>query len=578
MAEPMRRAMLRTRLWLALAALAAAPASPALADEGAVPVQTGIELSSSTQQVLARLQEQWLQWVSAFYQNDPARARGAVDDLLAAARQLGMTRLPDLGLAALTRAVESAQGGNFERAGWALEAAARLDPGRPEEAFAQAAVARLQGSHGRALVRHLEGWRRVLSVPLLRDLWLVSFGLWLSAALLLAGVLFLVLQMATKGGWLWRDLTEWLALKMPPRVAQAVAVLVLLWPLALPKGLLWLLLYWSALLWAYVSASERVVFAVLWLAVALVPGAVAAGQRRLLADLSPPGRALAQFAERRLSGGLFTDMGVLRSMLPQSAAARQVLADLHRRLGQWELARPVYLEVIAEEPENALALVDLGNYFFRKGDFGKAVEYYRHAAKAAPRDPASFYNLSQAYSESYLFNESRQALAQARLVDERQVSRWVQEARSERVLSFDGGLARRRELRSLLTKAVDSETEAQKPLWYLALAPLGTAALALVLLVLQRRRGLDVVVENESPRWLRLLLPGLASVERGAGFAGFLALLAFVALWLMLPSLRPGVPIPWGFDPGNGLLWLVFGAGMAALYGIRLQRELRPEE
>ncbi len=571
--------MRRMRLWLAIAAIGGALAGPVLADEGAVPVQTGIELSSSTQQALARLQEQWLQWVSAFYQNDPARARGAVDDLLAAARQLGMARLPDLGLAALTRAVESARGGNFERAGWALEAAGKLDPGRPEEAFAQSAVARLQGSYGRALMRHLEGWRRVVAVPLLRDLWLASVGLWLSAALLAAAVLFLVLQMATKGGWLWRDLNGWLALKLPARVAQAVAVLVLLWPLALPKGLLWLVLYWSALLWSYVSASERVVFAVSWLALALLPGAVTAGQRRLLADLSPPGRALAQFGERRLSGGLFTDMGVLRSMLPQSAAAKQVLADLHRTLGQWELARPIYLEVVEEEPDNASALLDFGNYFFRKGDFGKAVEYYQRAAQAAPRNPAPFYNLSQAYSESYFFDESRQALAQARAVDERQVSQWVQEARSERVLSFDGGLERREEIRALLAKEVDAETkDARKPSWYLALPPLATAALAVVLLVVRRRQGLEVAVEGEAPRWLRLLLPGLASVERGAGFAGFLSLLAFVALLLMLPGLRPGVPIPWGFDPGNGLVWLTFGAGLAVLYGIRLQRELRLQE
>jgi tetratricopeptide (TPR) repeat protein len=567
------------RLWLAMAAIGAWMPCVLHGAEGAVPVQTGIELSSATQQALARLQEQWLQWVSAFYQNDPARANGAVDDLLAAARQLGMARLPDLSLAALTRAVDSARGGNFERAGWALEAAGKLDAGRPEEAFAQAAVARLQGSYVRALLRHLEGWRRVAATPLLRELWLASLGLWMSAALLAAAALFLVLQMATKGGLLWRDLTALLALKLPRRVAQGIAVVLLLWPLALPKGLLWLALYWSALLWSYVSGSERAVFACLWLALALVPGSVSIAQRRLLAHLSPPGQALSQFAERRLSGGLFTDFGVLRSMLPQSNAAKQVLADLHRTLGQWELARPIYLEVVDAEPANATALIDLGNYFFRRGDFGKAVEYYQQAAQAAPQNPASFYNLSQAYSESYLFDESRQALARARLVGERPVSQWVQEARSERVLSFDGGLARRAEIDAQLTQAIDSETGAQRgPLWYVALPSLGAAVLGVVLLIVRRRRGLEDEVEAQAPRWLRILLPGLASVERGAGFAGFLALLVFSALLLVLPSLRPGVPIPWGFDPGNGLLWLVFGCGLAALYGIRLRRESQLRE
>jgi tetratricopeptide (TPR) repeat protein len=579
MAEPRRRAMRPLRLGLAIAAIAAMLPSAARAAEGAVPVQTGIELSSSTQQALARLQEQWLQWVSAFYQNDPARAGAALNDLQAAARQLGMARLPDLSLAALTRAVESARSGNFERAGWALDAAGKLDAGRPEEAFAQAVVARLQGSYVRALLRHLEGWRRVAATPLLRELWLASLAIWLSAALLAAAALFLALQMATKGGALWRDLIALLSLKLPRRVAQAVAVIVLLWPLALPKGLLWLTLFWSALLWSYVSRSERLVFACLWLAVALVPASIATGQRRLLAHLSPPGQALSQFAERRLSGGLFTDFGVLRSMLPQSIAGKQVLADLHRTLGQWELARPIYLEVVDAEPGNATALIDLGNYFFRRGDFGKAVEYYRRASEAAPTNPASYYNLSQAYSESYLFDESRQALARARQVGEGVVSKWVQEARSERVLSFDGGLARRAEIDAQLVQAIDSESGARpSPWWYYGVPALAAALLAVTLWMIRLRRGLEADVEPQAPRWLRILLPGLASIERGAGPAGFLALLAFTALLLVLPSARPGVPIPWGFDPGNGLLWLIFGVGLAALYGIRLQRELRPQE
>lgn len=577
MTKPMRRALRKAGLWLAACGLALSSAPPGRAAEGALPVQTGIELSSSTQQVLARLQEQWLQWVSAFYQNDPARASAAVDDLLGAARQLGMARLPDLSLAALTRAVESARGGNFERAGWALEAAAKLDPGRPEEAFAQAAIARLQGSYARAVSRHFAGWWRVANVPLLRELWLASLGLWFSAALLVAAALFLVLEMATKGGLLWRDLAALLALKVPPRVAQGLAILLLVWPLALPKGLLWLALFWSALLWAYVSTSERAVLAVFWLALAVIPGVVAASQRRLLADLSPPGRALAQFAERRLSGGLFTDVGVLRSMLPQSNGAKQVLADLHRTLGQWELARPIYLDVVDAEPNNDAALIDLGNYFFRKGDFGKAVDYYRRASAARPENPAPLYNLSQAYSESYLFDESRQALAQARLVNERVVSQWVQEARPERVLSFDGGLARRAEIAAQLAAAADGEQRAT-PSWYLVLPSLAAAVLALALFVARRRWGSDESVEGESPRWLRLLLPGLRSIERGAGFSAFVALLGLAALLLMLPVLRPGVPIPWGFDPGNGLIWMLFVLGLLLLYGWRLQRELRPQE
>jgi hypothetical protein len=145
------------------------------------------------------------------------------------------------------------------------------------------------------------------------------------------------------------------------------------------------------------------------------------------------------------------------------------------------------------------------------------------------------------------------------------------------VLSFDGGLARRAEIAGQLAAAADSGQGAT-PLWYLALPSLAAAVLALALLVVRGRWGSDEAVEGESPRWLRLLLPGLGSIERGAGFSAFVALLALAALLLMLPVLRPGVPIPWGFDPGNGLIWLLFVLGLLLFYGWRLQRELRPQE
>jgi hypothetical protein len=153
----------------------------------------------------------------------------------------------------------------------------------------------------------------------------------------------------------------------------------------------------------------------------------------------------------------------------------------------------------------------------------------------------------------------------------------VQEAHSERVLSFDGGLARRAEIAAQLAAAAGSEQGAA-PVWYLALPSLASAVLGLALLMARRRWGSDESPEPDSPRWLRLLLPGLGSIERGAGFSAFIALLGLAALLLMLPVLRPGVPIPWGFDPGNGLLWLLFVLGLLLLYGLRLQRELRPQE
>ncbi len=134
--------------------------------------------------------------------------------------------------------------------------------------------------------------------------------------------------------------------------------------------------------------------------------------------LSPPVQAMESLEQHRLYGGLFTDLGSLRALLPESAAVKHLLADVHRSLNQWDLARSLYRQVLEKEPENTAALMNLGAYFFLKGDFGNAIQNFQKVVTADPQNAAAHFNLSQAYSESYLFDESKRALAQAREIDD----------------------------------------------------------------------------------------------------------------------------------------------------------------
>ena len=97
------------------------------------PQVTGVEMTPQVRQTLRQLEEQWLEWI---VQNNREQADRAVTGLLEVARQLGTQRLPDLAGGAIARAVTAARQKDFPRAHWALEAAERFDPGRPETAFA----------------------------------------------------------------------------------------------------------------------------------------------------------------------------------------------------------------------------------------------------------------------------------------------------------------------------------------------------------------------------------------------------------------------------------------------------------
>jgi len=566
-----------------IAALALALLLPMAAGAATVssPQVTGVEMTSPVRRTLKALEGQWLEWI---VQNDRQKAEIAVDRLLDTARQLEMRRLPDLSAGAVARAVQAAKEKDFARARWALEAAERLDPGRPETAFAAAAVDWRQEAYLKAFADRLRAYPRMLAHPLERYLWFQDLLIWSLALLLVTGGLFLALQMLAKGAPLFRDLAELFGRRLPRLAALGAAGLALLWPLFLPYGALWLPLYWSILLWGYASASERAVLIALWLLLGISPLLLDAQRRHLAVALSPPARAMQSLQEHRLYGSLFSDLGVLRSLLPESIAVKHLLADVHRMLGQGELARSLYRQVLETEPENTSALLDLGAYFFYKGDFSGAIQSFQKAAAADPGNAAAFYNLSQAYSESYMFDEQKAALKKAQDIDSAVVNTWL--AQQARVVTVAGGMARIPEIRrQLLVSWGGREVRSGRlDLFRRGLPLLVSLSLVLIALALHLARRpfgytegpVEILPEGAFDRWGRVLLPGLVAAEVGEGGKAFAALLAPLAL-AMLPLVgRLGVPIPWRYDPGN-LSWVVAVLGLSLYFGVRLRRELRGE-
>jgi tetratricopeptide (TPR) repeat protein len=543
--------------------------------------RSAIDLSRGVTQSLLHLQEVWLYWISAFYQNDRPAAATQVADLRNSAARLGFSRLPELSIAASVRAIEVSRQGDLARAEWALDDAEALDPGRAETSFGRAIVAREGGRHAQAVWQQVVGYGRLLRAG---PHGLVVHGLVLAALAmaLLAGGCFVLVQLAAKGSQLYWAVASRVARRLPPLGAHAVTVALLLWPLALPGGMLWTLLYWSVLLWSFTSVSERAVTGLLWALVAVAPFIAAYQQQRLAILLSPPSRAIEALAEGRLYGALFTDLGVLPAMLPESPAVRQLLADLHRVIGQWEEARILYDQVLEREPNNVTALLDLGAYHFRRGDHGNAVRLFQRAAAADPTSAAAYYNLSQAHSEAYQFAEQRTALARARALDEARVTRWIQDPRGDRVITYNGGLLRRDEIVEQVRGA--APVAAAKVVAMRRWLPPAIAAVALLLALALHR----VLPRRDAPspprfahrsggvaRVVRLLLPGLRSAEEGNGGRTYLSMLVVALVVMLLGGSRVLYPVPIGLQPGDaGPLALAIGT-LVAFYGGRFWRDLR---
>jgi tetratricopeptide (TPR) repeat protein len=557
-------------------------AAPPLAAAG--PPASGFELSRSVSQNLLHLQEEWLQWISAFYQGDRAAAKAQVTELRTSLVRLGFNRLPELSIGATVRAIEVARQGDLKRAEWALEDAEALDPGRPETAFGRALAAWEAGKYPRAVAQQTIGYVRLFKLEPNQGLALQSLVLAALAVALLAGAGFVLVQLATKGSRLYWAIWRRLAALSAP-VAHLLTWALLLWPLVLPSGVLWALLYWSVLLWGFGSTSERIVLAALWLLVGVTPLAIARQQQKVAALLTPPVRAVAALNEGRLYGALFTDLGLLPTMLPESVAVRQMLGDLHRLLGQWDEARIYYAQVLEKEPQNVAALIDLGAHHFLIGDHGGAVQYFQRAAAADPNSSAAYYNLSQAYSDAYQFDEQREALSRARMLGEQEVTRWMQEFRNERVVTFNGGLVRHEEVLRDLQRTMQAPAASAKLVqnvrrWL----PLGLAVIALLLAF-----GLQwVLPRGDNPpapklinrpgklaTMLRVALPGIPSAEEGNGGRAYLALVVVALAVVLLGGARLIFPQPLGLQPGAAAPAALAALMLLVFLGGRIWADLR---
>lgn len=515
-----------------------------------------------------------------------------LEDLLSTADHLGMRGLPDLSTGALVQAVEAARDGEAGRADLALEAAERLDPGRPETAFVAGKLARLAGDWPTAVLDELRAYLRLVRMGLEWKLTLHDLFLWLLASLLLAGGLFVALQMAVRGPALFRDLAGFLGRRaaLPRPIVLVGTVVILLWPAALPAGVLWLALYWSLLLWGYLGGPERAVVVVGWLLLAAAPVLVEETRERIALQLSPPVRALDSAARGRLYGGLFTDLGVLPAALADAPAVDHFLADLNVRLGQWEEARVRYEAVLEEEPENVAALVNLGAYYFHRGDYGNAVARFREATALPGVEgavgAAAHFDLSVAYLASYLFDEHQQALVEARRIDDLQVTRWLRRPERQRIVTVEGGMARIPEIERALLREWGAPTEAAPGLDLLrrarpALLIVLLASMALVFHGVtghaRRAAGETAAGRSGQGRWLPMIVPGLPSAAHGRGVRAYLALLMVSAPGLALIALRGrlGYPVPWRYDPDSWLLPILLAITLALVLGLRAWRVAR---
>lgn len=546
----------------------------------------GFPLRDDVRQRLSSLQDSWIEWLTSVQEGDVARATRQAESLVSIADGLGLPRLPELSIAASARAERFVRSGDFEGAELSLSGAELLDPGRPETAFARATLELGQGQRVAALRWTGRGYWRSFFDPLYRYVLIGDLVLWCLAIVTLLAAGLISIQWSIRGILLFRDLVRFFQRSLPSALAHVLVVVLLLWPVLLPAGLLWLALYWSVLAWGYGTRWERLAIVAAWIIVGLAPMLVSEQVRRMNLDTTAKVRAMQSAAQGRLVGSMFHDLEPLSTQLPDSVALKHFLADLHLSIHQWELARNLYRQVLDQEPENAAAAGDLGTCYFYEGNLEQAIGLLEKATRLDPELAKGYFNLSRALSEEYRFDESGRALRSASELDAVGVSAWIRTADRSEVVMVGGGFDRQAEIRGELARKwreQDSNSDLFS-LWRRTMSlPLALIFVfpAVFLFFISSKGG------NRSrrlePSWFdepfetarRVLLPGFSEAEEGRWGSALVALL--VPLVLLAVPFWAGVTygVPWALVPPRWGLGLAPVILLLAFLAIRLLRLVR---
>lgn len=413
------------------------PASTARAQEAVSPLPPP--------QTRSLYRSNWFEYLSAFSENDMPTAAKALDQMIKAARRVGVHRLSDFSRTAVYLGRRAEKQGSPERAERAYDAAMQLDDANPDAALAMIAFLTRHGRVTDALKALPQASAALFATHESRVAMLSLVGLFTAAAwaaALLAAILVLSLAHLPRAV---HDIRESALRQFGRSAALPFALLILALPLFVGLGPVWLILYWGALLYPYARARERRVLGVGLLGLALVPPLTAFLTQLNIQERSPLMVAAVDLAERREDASAEDGLRQASAVFPEDADVWFLLGVFAERSGDLEKARTAYNKASDADPGDYRPILNRGNVHFTEGDFGEAVRDYIEASKRAPRSADVFYNLSLARGEAYDFQGQSDAIATARDISASQVAGWTNNPTVSRVVPVGYSIARARE-------------------------------------------------------------------------------------------------------------------------------------
>lgn len=364
------------------------------------------------------LEDLWSEYLRLDSAGDADGAARALGDLARVRAERNIGGLEPMALALVAKGIDRVRKGETAAAEAYFRGALGLAPRLPDAYLGLALAEARRGPLGflpaaqqtlsavAASLRTAEGRYRLraLLIPAL------LLALLATAAAVSLGLL------VRHGSLLLHDLEEEIGPTRGLPFARGLFVLLLVLPLAALQGYGWLPLWWLTLLFVYLNLMERIAAGVLLLATLAVGPLTQGLDASARAQQNPLYRAALVVVESGPDALATAELARAAEASPDDRDLQYLLARQHRKAGRDDDAAGLYRAILAADAKDPVALNNLANIEFYRGDFSAAIARYKQGTElgAGPESTATFYyNMAQAHLQKFEFQPATEARAQA---------------------------------------------------------------------------------------------------------------------------------------------------------------------
>jgi len=197
---------------------------------------------------------------------------------------------------------------------------------------------------------------------------------------------------------------------------KSIAVLsffLLLTPLILGVGWMWLSAIWLLVFWIYGSRADRTITMFFLVSLLLLPTGVRIYSSFLVSLTDNGILDIVKANTGVVNEDLHQKLIAMQKEEPQDPDILQAIGLIEKRMGKFKEAEQRFLQAVKSEPHASAAFNNLGNIYLISNRTDKAVEAYQKAIKLEPAKTESYYNLGQAYLLNLLLNEAESEFRRA---------------------------------------------------------------------------------------------------------------------------------------------------------------------